>query len=224
MIIMMDKIKADRIIRSNRKTISLEIMPGGELVVRMPHYLKLQILNQFLAKKSGWIKNKQSLARKKALREPHFKDGEEFLFLGKYFPLKMNNSKKFSFNAAFHIPKKDNYRARELMVSWYRKQASGYISERTGEIAASLKISYAKISINSAKKRWGSCSAKGNLNFPYRLVMAPPRVIDYVIVHELIHILERNHSRHYWQKVEKAMPDYRKCRDWLKNNGHLLVI
>jgi len=110
------------------------------------------------------------------------------------------------------------------MVSWYRKQARKYITGRTEEIANKLKITYGKIKITSAAKRWGSCLAKGNLNFPYRLMMAPPQVIDYVIVHELMHVLERNHSKRYWRKVEKAMPGYRKCKAWLKNNGHLLVI
>lgn len=81
---------------------------------------------------------------------------------------------------------------------------------------------YNKISITAAQKRWGSCTCGGNLNFPWRLIMAYLAVVDYVVVHELIHLEEKNHSRVFWNKVGMLIPDYKKYQEWLKKNGHLL--
>ena len=220
----MDDIRIDRLIRSKRKTIGLQVTPGGELVVRIPYFLKSATLADFIQKKAPWIKSKQDEARRRTISRPEFRDGERFLFLGRYFRLKITQDKRFLFDNAFYLPKDLRPRARDLMVSWYRREAKKYITGRVQKTARDLNISYLKINITSAGKRWGSCSAGGNLNFPYRLVMAPPVIIDYVIVHELLHILERNHSRRFWKEVEKVMPGYRKYRAWLKDNGHLMVI
>jgi predicted metal-dependent hydrolase len=81
-----------------------------------------------------------------------------------------------------------------------------------------------KVRISSARTRWGSCSQKGNLSFTWRLVMAPPDVIDYVVVHELCHTREMNHSRSFWEQVEAILPDFRQRRRWLKEYGKLLVL
>ena len=90
-----------------------------------------------------------------------------------------------------------------------------YFSELTGYRLVSVKIS-------SARKRWGSCGAKGAINFSWRLALAPPHVIDYVVVHELVHLIERNHSSHFWHRVAEIIPDHRLHRRWLRENGHLL--
>ena len=220
----LNDIHIHKLIRSNRKTIGLEIHPGGALVVRIPHSLRLEKLEGFLVKKRKWIQQKQDLARKKTRPEPTFAHGQKFLFLGRYYPLRFKNVSRFTFDDAFYMPQHEQPKARVLFIAWYKRQARAHIGARTEHLAGKIHISYSKVTITSAAKRWGSCSANGNLNFPYRLVMAPPPVIDYVIVHELIHILERNHAKPYWEKVETAMPDYKKYKAWLKDHGHLLVI
>lgn len=96
------------------------------------------------------------------------------------------------------------------------------ISQRVKYYSSISNLKYNKINITNAKKRWGSCNAKNNLNFPLRLASASEKIIDYVVVHELCHIKEKNHSKKFWNKVQRLMPDYKKHRKWLKDKGYLL--
>lgn len=106
----------------------------------------------------------------------------------------------------------------------YRKAAKEYIPKRVAYYADLLGVTYGTISIRDQKTRWGSCSTKGNLNFNYRLMLAPPKVLDYVVIHELCHRKEMNHSPKFWAHVESVMPDYKEYRKWLKKNGNSLSI
>ena len=101
----------------------------------------------------------------------------------------------------------------------YRRQAKARLEERAAYFASRMGVSYQKISVRAAKTRWGSCSAKGNLNFHWKLILMPPQVLDYVVVHELAHRKEMNHSPAFWAEVEKILPDYRERRKWLKTYG-----
>lgn len=101
----------------------------------------------------------------------------------------------------------------------YRRQAKTRLEERAAYFASRMGVSYQRISVRAAKTRWGSCSAKGNLNFHWKLILMPPQVLDYVVVHELAHRKEMNHSPAFWAEVEKILPDYRERRKWLKTYG-----
>ncbi len=101
----------------------------------------------------------------------------------------------------------------------YRRQAKARLEERAAYFASRMGVSYQRISVRAAKTRWGSCSAKGNLNFHWKLILMPPQVLDYVLVHELAHRKEMNHSPAFWAEVEKILPDYRERRKWLKTYG-----
>ena len=103
------------------------------------------------------------------------------------------------------------------------RQAAKIIPTRTAELAKKLGITYGRISLRKQKTRWGSCSAKGNLNFNCLLALAPPEVQDYVIIHELCHRKELNHSPAFWALVAQAMPEYQQCRRWLKAEGSQLI-
>jgi hypothetical protein len=96
------------------------------------------------------------------------------------------------------------------------------ISERVEWYAKMRGFKYNKINITNAQRKWGSCSYLGNLNFPWRLVMAPLSVIDYVVAHELVHLEDKSHSKSFWTKVKMLLSDYEKSKDWLKKNGYLL--
>lgn len=104
-----------------------------------------------------------------------------------------------------------------------RAQAAQVFAQRTAYFAGRMGVSYGRITIRDQKTRWGSCSAKGNLNFNWRLVLAPQKVLDYVVVHELAHRKEMNHSPRFWKLVEEEMPDYLQQKRWLKENGELLM-
>ena len=104
----------------------------------------------------------------------------------------------------------------------YRREARRRIEERAAYFAEKMGVDYGRIAIKAAKTRWGSCSAKGNLNFHWKLILMPPAVLDYVVVHELAHRIEMNHSPRFWAQVERILPDYRERRKWLKEKGSLV--
>ena len=105
---------------------------------------------------------------------------------------------------------------------FYRRKAREVLCHRVEHYAKLMDVTYGRIAIREQKTRWGSCSAKGNLNFNWKLILMPPGVLDYVVVHELAHRLEMNHSGKFWALVEKYMPEYRKYRGWLKENGGVI--
>lgn len=105
----------------------------------------------------------------------------------------------------------------------YRKLAGQVLARKVEYYARQMQVTFGRITVRDQKTRWGSCSAKGNLNFNWRLVLAPEEVLDYVVVHELAHRKEMNHSQRFWSQVENVMPDYRSRRLWLKENGDFLM-
>ena len=105
----------------------------------------------------------------------------------------------------------------------YRELARRYIEQRVQHYTKLLNVSYQNITIREQKTRWGSCSSKGTLSFHWRLILAPPKVLDYVVVHETCHLLFMNHSKEFWLEVENLMPDYQTHRTWLKKNGARLA-
>lgn len=105
----------------------------------------------------------------------------------------------------------------------YRKLAGQVLARKVEYYARQMQVTFGRITVRDQKTRWGSCSAKGNLNFNWRLVLAPEEVLDYVVVHELAHRKEMNHSQRFWSQVENVMPDYRSRRMWLKENGDFLM-
>ena len=112
--------------------------------------------------------------------------------------------------------------AKEHLENWYKTQAFDYIAQRVKDYAQITGLRFRIVKINTAQTRWGSCGRKDALNFTWRLIMAPPRVVDYVIVHELMHLKQKNHSHKFWAEVAKIIPDYKQDERWLKQNGHLL--
>lgn len=104
-----------------------------------------------------------------------------------------------------------------------RRRAAEVIPERAAFFASKMGVAHGRITIRSQRSRWGSCSSKGNLNFNCLLMLTPPEVIDYVVVHELCHRIEMNHSPRFWAQVERILPDYRTQKEWLKQNGSPLI-
>jgi len=169
-----------QLIRSKRRSISLEVKDDTTLIIRAPKFVPQSFLNDLLLKKSAWIKKRQAQALKRQeLRS-------------------------------------------QIDVKACRQKAQELIPERVAHYSNLTGINYLRVKINSAKKRWGSCSKAGNLNFSWRLVLVPLEVLDYVVVHELSHIIHRNHSKRFWALLAKLYPSCKACRKWLKNEGHLL--
>lgn len=122
------------------------------------------------------------------------------------------------------LPQKEKTPRQKRLEAPYRQAAKEYIPKRAAHFAALLGVTYEKITIRDQKTRWGSCSSKGTLSFNWRLMLAPPAVLDYVVIHELCHLKEMNHSPRFWRLVEQMMPDYKTKRQWLKENGNKLTL
>lgn len=224
----MTEIRIDKIIRSKRRTIALEVARDAGLIVRAPYRTPFDFIEKVVFKKRFWIKEKQEFVRNRCKKviPKEFVSGEGFLYLGDMYKLEFVDDLDMPivFNNGFQILLKYCNNAKEILIAWYREQAYQKISERVIWHSSLSGLKYNKIKISGAQKRWGSCSAKGNLNFSWRLIMAPLRVIDYVVVHELAHLEEKNHSKRFWNKIKIMQPDYEQYKDWLKENRHLLDI
>ncbi len=221
--------KIDRIIRSRRKTFALMIKSDGTLVVRAPLAATSVQIERIVQQKADWIQKKQAEVKQRQSQSPpkQFSSGETFLFLGAEYPLVIAQKQSRPLvltHSYFHLSHSALPRAREVFTHWYQQQARQIFTERAAFYAAHNGLDYKSIRITSARTRWGSCSSKGNLSFTWRLVMAPPQVIDYVVAHELAHLQVRNHSPAFWQKVKTIMPDYLQYRRWLDAHGHLLTL
>lgn len=121
------------------------------------------------------------------------------------------------------IPYDADYEQRRILLEkWYRRQAEQLLNEKAAFYADCLGVSYADIRIKDQRSRWGSCSSKKNLNFNWRIIMAPEPVCDYVVIHEICHLLHMDHSREFWKEVEGLCPEYGQHKSWLKEKGGLL--
>jgi predicted metal-dependent hydrolase len=222
-------VKIDKLIRSKRKTVGLEVTPEALLIVRAPRNLSRREIDGIVDKESPWILKKQQFFRENhsKIREKDFIEGEEFLYLGRVYKLRIvpNSGRALSVDDNFFCLSDDYIgNAREVIEGWYGERAYEIVSEGAAYYSCVSGIKFKQINVTNAKKRWGSCSPNGDLNIAWRLVMAPARVIDYVIVHELSHIEVRNHSKEFWRRVGIVIPDYKKDERWLRDNGLFLVV
>jgi hypothetical protein len=219
-------IKIDKIIRSRRKTITLSVSPDATLTVRAPLWLSLAYIKSLVFKKRFWIdkKKKQVLRRGGMVKNKEFVEGEEFFYLGERYKLRICDSGEIKLLGNLYFPVKYLCDARAKMIQWYKDRAREIILERAGFYSKITGWKFKSISVNGAERRWGSCGANGRINFSFRLAMAPPEVIDYVVTHELAHIPEKNHSARFWAKVGTVLPDYKARRKWLRENERNLKI
>lgn len=222
----MDKVKIIRSIK--RKTLTIQINPDATITVSAPYFVPNTSINNFLKEKEEWIKQKlQEIQTRNTIAKPkEFNKGEEFLFLGKKYQLetRQNKTNIVELNDKIYVASFNKNNIKLYLTSWYKQQALRTIKQRVEYYAPRAGLTYNTIKITEAETRWGSCSSDKNLNFNWRLIMAPLPVIDYVVSHELAHLEEMNHSRQFWERVRKIFPIYRQYNTWLKRNGHTLKI
>lgn len=219
------QIEINKLVRARRRTIALIVERDGSLTVRAPKRAALHDIEQFIHEKAGWIlRTRERLKSLPETPKKKYIDGEIFLFLGNEYPLKLVTPQRpaLKFNQQFSLGRTSQNRAETLFTRWYKEQAFQLISERVNYYARLHGFEPKQIKISSAKTRWGSCTSTGNLNFTWRLVMAPLEIIDYVVIHELVHLRVHNHSLKFWKQVELIDPDYKVKRKWLRINGELL--
>jgi predicted metal-dependent hydrolase len=214
------------VIRSRRKTIAIEISREGDVLVRAPLQLATREVKAFFDRHRGWVDRKLAQARLRGEQgEPRtFCEGEFFPFLGEMLRLRLLEGGEYlrRENGEFLLGADLAPRARELFRTWYRARAREILEDRVEHFGRRMGLSVRDVRITGARERWGSCSPTGTLNFAWRLVAAPPGIIEYVIVHELAHLVEMNHSRRFWEQVGRILPDYAERRAWLRKNEHRL--
>lgn len=214
-----------KIIREKRKTLSIRIWKWWELLVKVPKKVSQKIILDFLEKHKTWISEKQNLFEENSQK---FEIWEKFLFFWEEFDLceleAKNDKNVLIFDSKkFFTNTKSPEILRELFIKFYKKEAKKYISKKISEICELLNLSFNKLKITSASSRWGSCNSKKNISFSFRLILAPKKSIDYVIVHELAHLSEMNHSKAFWDLVQNysdqiGIWSYKENKKWLMQN------
>jgi len=213
----------------NRKTLAIHVKPVNKVLVLSPNGIPEHIIKEKVKSKGKWIL-KKLLDFKEAGYIPlnrEFADGEVFMYFGRNYLLQLflnsslkNLKVKLSDGIlVVYTPTKDPVKLKKLLEKWYRKEAEKVILERIEYYKLKFTVKPVKIRIKEQKKRWGSCSSRGNIYFNWRVIMAPPLVIDYIIVHEMSHLIHRNHSSKFWKHVESILPDYKVREKWLRNHG-----
>ena len=223
----MENIKIDNIIRTKRRTIALVVTRDARLIVRAPIKTPESYIIDIVKQKERWVRKKiDEIKLRPSLPDKEFVSGEFFLFLGRSYPLriKTNMPQPVILRDGIEVNIAVPSIIRETLIKWYKDEAKNKIAERCESISKITGYKPASLKISNAQKRWGSCSPRGDLNFSWHLILAPMEIIDYVIVHELVHLEVKNHSKHFWNKVRTIMPDYNDRRHWLKQNGRDLLI
>ncbi len=221
-------IECDVIFRK-RKTISIKIQLSGIVTIISPKGVKKETLKEIVKSKSKWILEKLSELEKidKRYMDRKYIDGDKFLYLGKEYTLNIIIDKTIkkpkiqitSDKLCIITPQKNKNFMKDALEKWYRLKCKENIEGTVKRYKNIVGKDINNIRIKEQKKRWGSCSSKKNLNFNWRCVMAPQDVIDYIVVHELCHLVHMDHSERFWKLVERILPNYKEKKEWLRQNG-----
>ncbi len=213
---------------SNRKTLNISVERDRSIIVRAPHYLTAEKIDKIVQSKRQWIKEKLNHTQKypSVAETKEFVSGETLMYLGRNYQLLIVDEEieGIEFNQRFKISKSNQPNANELFKKWYLYEAIKKIEPLAIKYAKNLGVEYNKIKTSEMKYRWGSCTPANNIIFNWRIIKAPMYVLEYLIAHELVHLIEGNHTPRFWNILSIQIPQYEKAKDWLKNNGQLLEI
>lgn len=207
-----------RIKRMRRKTTGIYITEDGSVEIRAPYGVPEAEIDRFAREKEDWIRAHQAAVRERNRQREAYclQPGGSLLFLGRERPLAPSQTNRLTFDGErFLIPDAPMEILRPAVAALYRQAARQLLPEIAARYTPLVGREPAQIRISSAKTRWGSCSAQGGLSFSWRLMFATPGAIDYVVVHELAHLVEFNHSPRFWALVEAILPDWRERRQSL---------
>lgn len=219
------------------RSVRLRIDAKNGLQIVVPSGARGLDIETVLRDSADWILKHYAKMQQVKVFERRYVTGETLPYLGREWPLEVIEKRAGKLVTVTHndllirvsvpsdIPAKDRRDAiRNALEGWYRRQAKEYLGPRVSHLARQHGFEYERISIKGQSTRWGSCSSNRNLNFNYRLMMTPPAVIDYVIIHELCHLREMNHSSRFWSLVAQYCPDYKQWVKYLKTNSARLVL
>ncbi len=223
------------VVRTERKKSAEIEIDGNTVRVVVPSSLSDQRINDLISARTVWIK--QKLALHASIPEPkqrEYVNGETFPYLGRNYRLKLVASKEYSVKLKngyliVSYPKSDDEQKndiiiRRLLTTWYQSHAYDRLHEKTSRYSKIIGVNPQGIKIDDFKARWGSCLDTGEVAYNWRIIMASHQIVDYIVIHELCHLIEHNHSPKYWKLVETYCEDYARCRQWLKDFGEGLKI
>ena len=210
-----------------RRKLTITVERDRSVVVHAPVDTSAEKIEEVVRAKRQWIYEKTRHAQK--YREPHppgkeLVSGESALYLGRNYRVEVvvDGISEVHFDHKFLVPRKHAAKRKEVLREWYIARAKEKILPRINRHARELGVEFAAAKIVDNRYRWGSCTVKDNVNFNWRLIKAPMFVIDYVIIHELAHLIEANHTSRFWNIVRTQTPTMDKAKAWLKEHGQIL--
>lgn len=221
-------ISIDNLIRSKRKTISIMISKEGKLIIKAPLNVSEAYIKEIINKRKDWIIDKRSQILNRKKPEITYYDGKTINIFDEPYKIKFAKDDRF----AMKITKEKEIVIADdliddikfLLPQAIKKLSKPKFEERAIYWSNIMGYNFKQIKLSSANGRWGSCSNRGNINLNWKLALAPLHIIDHIIVHELAHLKEMNHSAKFWEIVAKHFPQYKECKKWLVQNGHLLEV
>jgi len=207
-----------RVVRSARKTVAVYILPEGEVEVRAPRRASNAVIDAFVRSRCDWIETHLAAVKERAAARGQYaaEEGQRLLFLGKEYTVSLKEGKDVTFcGETVFLPSEETLR-KAALLSFYRKEAECRLPILVRTLSEATGLSLKKLSVGGAASRWGSCSGKDAIRLSWRLILLPEEIIRYVVVHELCHTLEHNHSVRFWQRVEHYLPDYSRLRGELR--------
>lgn len=210
-----------------RKTVGITIERDNSLTLRAPVDCSLEAIRAVVQRRALWIHTK--LAEKGEVRretDRQFVEGERFYYLGKRYQLVLdaadadNNEPPLRlYRGRFRLSHSAQQRAESHFATWYTQQGKRWIQNRVEQLAREIGIPTPHIQVRELGFRWGSCSPNGYLNFHWRVICLPPRAIDYVLIHELVHLEKAHHNAAFWGRLGELLPDFAERKDWLAKRG-----
>lgn len=222
--------------RPRRKTASISVSPKNEVHIIVPEHLTVNQIQAIIDKKAEWIRSKIRFNSevKYPYKPKEYISGEAFTYLGRNYrlkvvigdaaPVKLENGRFY-----VHVPStvsaqdRSSYIISEL-TCWYQSRGLKKLKERVAMYAKRLDLEPLKVVSKDLRSQWGSCTSRGEIAFNWKIVIAPISIIDYVVAHELCHLIHHDHSKEYWRLLQSVLPDYKERKEWLRVNGGLLTL
>lgn len=211
---------------ARRRTTCVQVYPDGSVRVVAPHHADLREIRAFVVERQPWIAKQRLRFASRAPVVGELADGATLPFMDEALTLRLSRHARPGVvrDGADLFLAADNRDARALLIGWYRAQAAAHVPLRIARYADGVGRSPQRIHIRDQKTRWGSCSPRGTISINWRLLLAPLEILDYVVVHELCHLLQPNHSPRFWREVERVLPHYLYLRRRLHDIGPTLTI
>jgi predicted metal-dependent hydrolase len=207
-----------------RKTLQITVERSGELSITAPNGVAEKDLASFVEEKLLWVHTKIEEKARLQKRAPvkEFVNGEGFLYLGRSYRLRLVESQLVDLclkNGRFCLRASSAHRGRDVFIAWYTRRALMWFSQQVAEHANRMGVQVNEVKVQDLGFRWGSFGADGRVSFHWKAILLPPRIAQYVVVHELAHAHHPDHSANFWIKVEQHLPDWRTRKSWLAENG-----